>query len=67
MPYQLKLILENGNEILSPYIVPDNNKSKYWLEDRKIERHVIKYGKLLVKRKGNGVVDYECVHTKGES
>ena len=61
MPFKLKLTTDENKTIESPPIVPNNPKSKFGMEDRKIKREIIRTGKALVKR-FNDIIKWECVH-----
>ena len=49
MPYILQLITQDGEVIESPNIVPDNPRSIYGLEDRRITKSISKAGKRIIK------------------
>jgi hypothetical protein len=51
MPFRMKLITFDDEEIISPRIAPNNMKSKYGYNDRRIIKEINKTGNSMVKFK----------------
>ncbi len=60
MPYLL-ILYTDKDKITSPCIAPNNNKSKYGFEDKKIIKEIRITGSSMV-RNIKEIVNWECKH-----